>query len=128
MAEPSIGSQTFLSMRNAIPYAGEIVEEITRPAMFGVAFRVTGMKGEPVTVMTRTLCYSEAAVDNAMYAYSLMQGYIYSLTDEFGNTRPWVMVRSYRPVRAFRTYYGSTVPSGVYGVLDSEWVLQDVEF
>ena len=128
MADPSIGLQTFLSMRNAIPYAGEIVEEITRPAMFGVAFRATGMKGEPVTVMTRTLCYSEAAVDNAMYAYSLMQGYIYSLTDEFGNTRPWVMVRSYRPVRAFRTYYGSTVPSGVYGVLDSEWVLQDVEF
>jgi len=100
MAEPYIGAKTFLAMRGRIPYAGEIPKEITRPNTPGVAWNIVGLKAEPTTVQTRTLCYSDAAVDNAEYAYSLMQGYIYAVCDEFGNARPRVLVVSVRPVRA----------------------------
>jgi len=128
MAEPYIGNKTFLAMRGRIPYAGEIPKEITRPNTPGVAWNIVGLKAEPTTVETRTLCYSDAAVDNAEYAYSLMQGYIYAVGDEFGNTRQRVLVVSVRPVRAVMVRPTSSQPSGVYAVLDMEWVLQDIDW
>ncbi len=125
MGEPSIGGQTFLWMRNALPYAGEVLEDLIRTGVGGVAFRVVGWRAEPVTIYTRTLCYTYFAADQAMFAYASMQGLVWTVVDEFGLVRPGVIVKQYRPMRTFKTYVGSTVPTGVYAVLDSEWTLQD---
>jgi hypothetical protein len=125
MADPYIGAKTFLTMRQRIPYAREIPRDITRPFEPGIAFIIEGLKAEPVTVTTRTVCYSDAAVDQAEYDYSLMPGYLYTVGDEFGNARTGILVKDVRPVRAIMTFPTSSVPSGVYALLDCEWVLQD---
>lgn len=125
-SDPSIGGQTFLWMRGAIPYSVDILENLDRIGNVGVVYRLVGHRSEPATIYTRTLCYTYGAVDDAMFAYASMQGWPWTLVDELGIIRPRVMVVMYRPVRFFRTYAGSTVPNGVYAVLDSEWTLQDL--
>jgi len=50
------------------------------------------------------------------------------VVDEFGNTRPRVLVVNVRPVRAVMVRPTSSQPSGVYAVLDMEWVLQDIDW
>lgn len=88
----SIGAQTFARMDGLVDVAELQMEDITRRNVAGIAFWLTGFRGQPFQLVTTSLLSSLWAVETAVRTYKGMTGGTYTVTDDLGNAYPNIMV------------------------------------
>ena len=82
-----IGSIEFIRMQGAIdPGIGETLREITRPGVNGVAYRKEGIRGESFRLNTDADFASAGAAKTHKETCQSMQGEIYDIIDDHGQT------------------------------------------
>ena len=91
----------FLRIDGQIVESNEQFEDITRPHVDGVAFRSTGIRGEPFVLHVRADVDDETAVESRRQTYIALQGRLGTLTDNLGKPHAnllWVKMLRFDPV------------------------------
>jgi len=89
---PSIGSQSFISLRGALQPFGERLEEITRAGVDGVAFRKLGKRSQPYQMMSVVDVADAAAASAEIEACKALQGTLQTVTEDNSNATEEVAV------------------------------------
>lgn len=111
----TIGSEPFLTLQGDVQLPTQTVEEITRPHIDGVSFRLTGTRGQRFTV---------TAVRDVMGASELLAkiadlkdlvGTILTLTDDRGTAYAGILIVSHSYVaQRIETSVGGLVANSKY--------------
>ncbi len=119
----NIGGQSFFSLVGAIKGPGPQLLDITSPGVAGVSFAVVQWRGEPTTV--RALRFLDSVANVAAYrlAFENLRGYVVSVTDDWGDTRPYVLVHDCREIEVVEVANSTT---GVYGYMWWEFTLEEL--
>ena len=121
---PSVGSEQFISVVAEAADPAEMVEEITRPHVDGVALKRTGKRGVPFRVVAVRDVDTQANLEDSLAAYSAMQGTIVTVVNNQGISRQNVAVLRVPPAQIEDM---GTAVGGIEGTGWSYMVTQNFE-
>ena len=128
---PSIGSETLVLLRGVMNPMGRTLEEITRPAVDGVSFRLEAKRSEPVSLVSLIDLADAAAAVTKLAAYQALIGTLVTVVDGHGQSHTNVMVRDVRPLEQRHSPMivgGLNVsPAGAGIKLACQWTVQTTE-
>jgi hypothetical protein len=128
---PSIGGFEFITLKGEIDLGnGMQVEDVSRPGVNGVAFRLLQRRGEPFRLASTVDVANLAAANTLLLDYKEMQGTLQDVEDEHGTVWSNLMVLSVRTRQRQYTVGksgGLVVGNTGYLVL-ADWVLQATEY
>ena len=126
----SIGPYSVFSIRDPLPRAHLVMEDITRPGVAGKAFQVTGLHGSAQTIEVFSPIGSVnvgLVANGLMTAFTNLEGSVVTIVDDFGQSRGNFMVKAVDEVR--KDVFSSATElsaSAVYGWLVTSWTIEDV--
>jgi hypothetical protein len=115
---------TFLAMRNQVPLAGDVVEDISVPGVPGKAYLWSGFSGAIETVITTARLSAGDSVGICRMRHKAVQGHLVTVTDDYGNAWLNVMVRGVRHGQIFPIVGGAGLLAGALAVVMTEWSLE----
>jgi len=118
-----IGGENFFSIVGCIPGPGPQLKDITSPGVAGVSFAIMQWRGEPVTV--RALRFLTALVNVTQYRidFEALRGTVVAVQDDWGDTRPYVLVRECRELEVHEV---ARATNGAYGYMWWEFTLEEL--
>lgn len=125
---PTIGTETFITLRGPVVPLAERVETLKRKGLSGSDFRRVGKGALPFTVETMVDVSSTAGAKTKMLAYAALCGTLVTVKDDLGNQWTNVMVLNVRATEHSRT---GTAVGGVNttpaAIVRATWEMQATE-
>jgi hypothetical protein len=115
---------TFLTLRNQVPLAGDVMEDITGPGVAGKAFVWAGFHGDVETVMSVMALAAGEPVGIRRMQQRMFQGHVVTVTDDYGAIWTEVMCRGVRHGQIFPIVAGAGLLAGKAVVMMTEWSLE----
>ena len=119
----NVGPVAFFSLVGAISGPGPQLLDITSPGVPGSSFAVIQWRGEECRVRGLRLCNVLADVWTSRALIEGLRGGVWTITDDWGDTRPFVLVREAREAQVQEV---ATSTAGIYAYMWWDLMLEEL--